>query len=91
MAQVDVDVVMKFIADSTCVTLKQCLSPGGIEGVDPPEHVLTGEEFLRRLPDKKCKQEVKECIMGVFDNLSAAHSCMSLAQKLQMMKCSTQC
>ena len=57
MAQADVDMVMKSIADPTCIMLKQCLSPGGVEAVDLPEDVPT-EEFLRRLPDRKCKQKV---------------------------------
>ena len=69
MAQANVNVVMKSIADPACITLKQTLNPGGVEVVDPPEDVPTRNEIMRCLPDKKHKQEVQECIMGVFDNL----------------------
>ena len=79
MAQADVDVVLKSIANPACITLKKTLNPGGVEAVDPPEDILTGDNFMQRLPNKKRKQEVWECIMGLFDNLSAAHSYMSLA------------
>ena len=69
---------MKLIAHPTCIRLKQYLNPGGGEAVDPPGDVPTGEEFLKKFLDRKHKEEVWECIMGVFDNLSAAHSYLSL-------------
>ena len=79
MAQANIDIVMKSIMDPACITLKKTLNLSGVEVVDPPEDVPTGEEFMRYLPDKRHKQEVCKCIMGVFDNLLAAHSHMSLA------------
>ena len=46
MAQADIDVVLKSIADPACITLKQTLHPGGVEVVDPPEDILTGHKFM---------------------------------------------
>ena len=50
MGAADTDVVLRTIKDLTALYLRQHLMAGGIEVVDPPEEIPSGEEFLRKLP-----------------------------------------
>ena len=46
MGAADTDVVLRTIKDPTALYLRQHLTAGGIEVVDPPEELPLGEEFL---------------------------------------------
>ena len=46
MGDADVDVVLKTIKDPTAMYLWQHLTGGGVEVVDPPKELPTGQEFL---------------------------------------------
>ena len=46
MGAADTDVVLRTIKDPTALYLRQHLMAGGIEVVDPPEELPSGEEFL---------------------------------------------
>ena len=52
MGAADTDVVLRTIKDPTVLYLRQHLTAGGIEVVDPPEDIPSGEEFLRKLPER---------------------------------------
>ena len=46
MGAADTDVVLRMIKDPTALYLRQHLTAGGIEVVDPPEEIPSGEEFF---------------------------------------------
>ena len=46
MGDTDVDVVLRTIKDPTAVYLRQHLTGGGVEVVDPPKELPTGQEFI---------------------------------------------
>ena len=77
MAEADVDVVMKAVHDLGCVYLWQHLTPEGVSVMEPTAEIPVAWEFIRQLPEKKHKTEVKELITTAFDHLSEAHTHMS--------------
>ena len=77
MAKADVDVVMKAVHNPGCVYLRQHLTPEGINVMEPMAEIPVAWEFIRQLPKKKHKTEVKELITTAFDHLSEAHTHMS--------------
>ena len=46
------DVVLRMIKDPTALYLRQHLTARGVEVVDPPEELPSGQEFLRQLPER---------------------------------------
>ena len=46
MGVADTDVVLRTIKDPTALYLRQHLMAGGIEVVDPPEEIPSGQQFL---------------------------------------------
>ena len=46
MGDTDVDVILRTIKYPTAVYLQQHLTGGGVEVVDPPEDLPTGQEFI---------------------------------------------
>ena len=78
MAKADVDVVLKFIHDPSCVYLHQHLTTEGVNMMEPVTDVPEGWTFLRQLPKEVRKTEVWELIMTCFDHLSEAHAHLSL-------------
>ena len=46
MGVADTDVVLRTIKDPTALYLRQHLMAGGVEVVDPPQELPSGEEFL---------------------------------------------
>ena len=52
MGDTDVDVVLRLIKDPTALYLRQHLTARGIEVVDPPKELPSGQEFLRQLPER---------------------------------------
>ena len=77
MAEADVDVVLQSIHDSNCVYLWQHLTTEGVNVVEPATDVPEGWTFLRQLPKKVWKTEVRELIVSCFDHLSEVHTHMS--------------
>ena len=77
MAEADVDVVLQFIHDSNCVYLWQHLTTEGVDVVELVTDVPEGWTFLRQLPEKVWKTEVRELIMSCFDHLLEVHAHMS--------------
>ena len=62
MGDADVDVVLKTIKDPTAVYLQQHLTGRGVEVVDPPEELPTGQEFLWQLPEWARQAEEKHSL-----------------------------
>ena len=77
MAKADMDVVLKSIHDPSCVYLHQHLTTEGVDVMEPATDVHEGWTFLRQLPEKVQKMEVRELIMMCFDYLLEAHTHMS--------------
>ena len=78
MAEANVDVVLESIHNPSCVYLHQHLTTEGVNVVEPVTDVPEGWTFLRQLPEKVWKTEVRELIMMCFDHLLEAHTHMSL-------------
>ena len=49
----------------------------GVDVTEPRAEIPVTWEFLRQLPERKCKTEVKELITTAFDHLSKVHSHIS--------------
>ena len=77
MAEADVDVVLQSIHNSNCVYLWQHLTTEGVHVAEPATDVPEGWTFLRQLPKKVWKMEVRELIVSCFDHLSEVHTHMS--------------
>ena len=77
MAKADVDVVLQSIHNSNCVYLCQHLTTEGVDVAEPATDVPEGWTFLRQLPKKVWKMEVRELIVMCFDHLSEVHTHMS--------------
>ena len=77
MAEADVEVVMKFIHDPSCVYLCQHLTTEGIDMTEPAREIPEGWTFIRQLPEKVWKTEVQELIVTCFNHLSEVHAHMS--------------
>ena len=50
---------------------------GGIEVVDPPEEIPSGEEFLRKLPERARWAEETAFIIDIFNHAAQAHKHLS--------------
>ena len=77
MAEANVDVVLKSIHDPSCIYLHQHLTTKGIDVTELATKVPEGWTFLRQLPEKVWKMEVRELIVTCFNHLSEAHAHMS--------------
>ena len=77
MVEADKDAVLKSIHDPSCIYLCQHLTTKGIDVMEPATEVPEGWTFLRQLPKKVWKMEVRELIVMCFDDLSEAHAHMS--------------
>ena len=77
MGDANVDVILKTIKDPTAVYLQQHLTSGGVEVVDPPEELPTGQEFLRQLPEWARRTEEKAFIVDIFNHTAQAHRHLS--------------
>ena len=73
MGAADTDVVLKTIKDLTALYLRQHLTAGGIEVVDPPEEIPSGKEFLRKLPERARRAEEMAFIIDIFNHAGQAH------------------
>ena len=77
MAEADVEVVMKSVHDPSCVYLCQHLTTEGVDMTEPVTEIPEGWTFIRQLPEKVQKTEVRELIVTCFDHLSEAHAHIS--------------
>ena len=77
MAEADIETIMKSVHDPGCMFLQQHLTPEGVYVTEPRAEIPVAWEFLRQLPEKKGKTEVRELITMAFDNLSEAHGHIS--------------
>ena len=73
MGVADMDVVLRMIKDPTALYLRQHLMAGGIEVVDPPEEIPSGEEFLHQLPEWTRRAEETAFITDIFKHAAQAH------------------
>ena len=73
MGAADADVVLRTIKDLTALYLRQHLMAGGIEVVDPPEEIPSGEEFIRKLPERVRQAEETAFIIDIFNHTGQAH------------------
>ena len=77
MGAADMDVVLRTIKDPTALYLCQHLMAGGIEVVDPPEEIPSGEEFLRKLPERTRWVEETAFITDIFEHAAQVHQHLS--------------
>ena len=77
MGDADVDVILRAIKDPTALYLRQHLMAGGVEVVDPPEELPSGEEFLRWLPEWARQAEETAFIVDIFSHAAQAHKHLS--------------
>ena len=68
MGDADVDVILRTIKDPTAVYLRQHLTRGGVEVVDPPKEIPTGPEFIRQLPERARWAEETAFISDIFEH-----------------------
>ena len=61
------------IKDPTAVYLWQHLTRGGVEVVDPPKEMPTGQEFIRQLPKRARQAEETAFITDIFEHVARAH------------------
>ena len=77
MGDADVDVVLRSIKDPTALYLRQHLMDRGIEVVDPPEELPSGQEFLRQLPERTRQAKEMAFIVDIFNHAAQAHEHLS--------------
>ena len=77
MGAADTDMVLRTIKDLTALYLRQHLMAGGVEVVDPPEEIPSGEEFLCRLPEQTRRAEDMAFITDIFEHAAQAHQNLS--------------
>ena len=77
MAEANVDLVLKSIHEPSCVYLHQHLTTEGVDMMELATEVPEGWTFLRQLPKKVWKTEVRELIVMCFNHLTEAHTHMS--------------
>ena len=77
MTDADPEVVIRSIHDLACIYLCQHVTKGGINIMVLDEEPPSGRDFVRKLPEKRQKQEELELIIRIFDSTCEA-TCISL-------------
>ena len=77
MGDANVDVILRSIKDPTVVYLRQHLMAGGIEVVDPPKELPSGQEFIQQLPEWARWAEETAFIIDIFNHMAQAHEQLS--------------
>ena len=77
MGDADVDVVLRTIKDPMALYLQQHLMARGIEVVDPPEEIPSGQEFIRQLPERARWAKEMAFITDIFSHAAQAHEHLS--------------
>ena len=78
MTDADPEVVIRLIYDLTCIYLCQHVTKGGIDIMVPDEEPPSGKDFVRKLPEKRWKQEELELIIRIIDSACEAHSHLAM-------------
>ena len=80
MKNTDVEVILKCIKDTSCLTLQQSLEEGQVTETDPDEDIPEGIEVASKImQEKKLLRDLVEHITTYFDNVSTAHGYLSSA------------
>ena len=74
MTDHDPEVVIRLIYNPACIYLCQHITKGGINIMIPDKELPSGKDFVRKLLEKRWKQEELELIVGIFDSTCEAHS-----------------
>ena len=77
MGDADVDIILRTIKDPTAMYLQQHLQRGGVEVVDPPKELPTGQEFIRQLPEWARWAKETAFIVDIFEHVARAHEHLS--------------
>ena len=77
MGAADTDMVLRTIKDLMALYLRQHLMAGGVEVVDPPEEIPSGQQFLCQLPEWARRAEETAFIMDIFSHVAQAHEHLS--------------
>ena len=77
MGAADTEVVLQTIKDLTALYLRQHLTAGGIEVVEPPEEIPLGQQFLCQLPEQTRRAEETAFIVDIFCHVGQAHQHLS--------------
>ena len=77
MGAADTEVVLRTIKDPMALYLRQHLTAGGIEVVDPPEEIPSGQQFLHQLPEWARRAEEMAFIVDIFSHAGQAHQHLS--------------
>ena len=77
LGDANVDIVLRTIKDPTALYLRQHLTAGGVEVVDPPEELPSGQEFMRQLPERARRAEEMAFITDIFSHVAQAHEHLS--------------
>ena len=78
MTDANPKVVIRSIYDPACIYLCQHVTKGAINIMVPDEEPPSGKDFIRKLPEKRQKQEELELIIRVFDSTCEAHSHLAM-------------
>ena len=78
MTNTNPEVVIRSIYDPACIYLCQHVTKGGIDIMVPAEEPPSGKDFVRKLLEKRWKQEELELIIGIFDSACEAHSHLAM-------------
>ena len=74
MTDADPEVVTRSTQNLACIYPWQHITKGGINIIVPDEEPPSGQDFIRKLPEKRWRQEELELIIGIFDSACEAHS-----------------
>ena len=76
----DVEVVMRTVKDTRCLTLRQSMEADQVHETDPDGNIPSGREVVLKLvQEKKLLQSAIDNIISLFDHLSEAHTHISMA------------
>ena len=78
MTNANPEVVIRSIHDPACIYLCQHITKDGIDIMVPDEEPPSGMDFIRKLPEKRWRQEELELIIGIFDSACEAHSHLAM-------------
>ena len=73
MTDANPEVVIRSIHDPVCIYLHQHITKGGTDIMIPNEEPSSGKDFIRKLPEKRQRQEELELTIGLFDSTCEAH------------------
>ena len=77
MGAANTEVVLRTIKDLMALYLRQHLMAGGVEVVDPPEQIPSGQQFLHQLPEWARWAEEMAFIVDIFSHAGQAHQHLS--------------